>query len=140
MTYPLTFYVKSLPPGVGGTANGPVIRILEKYKDDAGIHAHELCHVLQWFQLLLVGCIAAIVLYQAGLPEFAGYALLAGMTMHSLLYLAFPAYKLWAEVEAYQEQAECYVADKRPLFARFISENYGLKITQADALARLRSA
>ena len=138
MNYPLTFYVKSLPPGVGGTVNGPVIRILEKYKDDVGIHAHEMCHALQWFQLLMIGCMAAVVLYQAGLPEFAGYALMVGMTMHSLLYLAFPGDKLWAEVEAYQEQTECYTVDKRPLFARFISENYGLKITQNDALALLR--
>lgn len=32
MTWPLTFYVKSLPPGVGGEAKGPVIRI--HYADD----------------------------------------------------------------------------------------------------------
>lgn len=28
MIYPLTFYVKSLPPNIGGDACGPVIRIL----------------------------------------------------------------------------------------------------------------
>jgi hypothetical protein len=48
MTYPLTFYVHTLPPDVGGCANGPVIRILEKYRNDEGIYRHELMHVKQW--------------------------------------------------------------------------------------------
>lgn len=73
MKYPLTFYVKSLPPTFAGMANGPVIRILEKYKDDAGLHAHELTHVRQW--VLSLG-------------------------LHSLLYLLSDRYKLWAEVQA----------------------------------------
>jgi hypothetical protein len=37
MTHPLTFYVKSLAPGTSGEARGPVIRILEKYRNDRGI-------------------------------------------------------------------------------------------------------
>jgi len=36
--YPLTFYVKSLAPGTGGEARGPVI--LEKYRNDRGICEH----------------------------------------------------------------------------------------------------
>ncbi|MDC7707736.1 hypothetical protein [Vogesella indigofera] len=32
-------YTDHLPDGVGGTANGPVVRILPRYPDDAGIHA-----------------------------------------------------------------------------------------------------
>jgi hypothetical protein len=45
--YPLTFYVKSLPPDVGGRANGPVIRIMEKYRHDKGIYRHELMNLNQ---------------------------------------------------------------------------------------------
>lgn len=43
ITYPLVFYVKTLPPGVGGCANGPVIRILEKYRGDEGCSSMSWC-------------------------------------------------------------------------------------------------
>jgi hypothetical protein len=46
--YPLTFYVKTLGPNTGGEARGPVIRILEEYRNDEGIYRHELMHVKQW--------------------------------------------------------------------------------------------
>lgn len=111
MTWPLTFFVKSLPPGVGGCANGPVIRILEQYRNDRGIYEHELVHVRQW-------------LFTLGI--------------HSLLYLLVPAYKLWSEVQAYREQAKWYPDDRRPLFARFIAENYGLNVDQAIVLEMLQ--
>jgi len=111
MTYPFTFIVKSLQPNVGGCANGPIIRILEKYRNDRGIYEHEMVHVKQWFFTL---------------------------GLHSFLYLLVPAYKLWTEVQAYREQAKYYDDDRLPLFATFISLNYGLHISQSDALERLR--
>lgn len=111
MTWPLTFYVKSLPPGVGGVANGPVIRILEKYRNDRGIYEHELMHVMQWFFTF---------------------------SLHSWLYLLSDRYKLWSEVQAYREQAKHYADDRRPLFAEFIATAYGLNITQAEALQKLK--
>jgi hypothetical protein len=114
MKYPLTFYVDSLPPNVGGCANGPVIRILKKYKDvDEGIYQHELTHVKQWFFTL---------------------------GLHSLFYLLFDSYKLWAEIEAYKAQAKHYPDDRRPLFARFISRDYDLDISESAALELLRDA
>lgn len=112
MTWPLTFYVKSLPPGVGGCANGPVIRILEKYRDDRGIYEHELKHVKQWFCNLLL--------------------------VHSVLYLLSSKYRLWAEVSAYKEQLKCYSDDRSELFASYISKYYNIKITQEEALKLLR--
>ena len=73
----LILYTDNLPEGVGGCANGPVIRIRPKYREDEGIHAHELTHVWQWW--LTLG-------------------------LHSLLYLLVRRYRLWAEVQAYREQ------------------------------------
>lgn len=93
-------------------AIGPVIKILEKYRDDRGIYEHELLHVKQW-------------LFTLGI--------------HSLLYLLVPRYKLWAEVQCYREQAKHYPDDRRPLFAHFIATSYGLKITEAEALKLLQA-
>jgi hypothetical protein len=41
-------YTDSLPEGVGGQAWMWFIKILPKYKDDKGIHAHEVEHVRQF--------------------------------------------------------------------------------------------
>lgn len=112
MKYPLTFYVKSLPPGVGGCANGPIIRILDKYRNDQGIYAHELVHCKQWFLTL---------------------------SIHSFLYLLVPKYRLWSEVQAYKEQAKHYTDNRKALFARFISDSYNLAITPDEALTLLNS-
>lgn len=112
MTWPLTFYVDTLKSGFAGQVNGPIIRILKTYKDDAGIYRHELLHVKQWF---------------------------ATLTFHGLLYALVPRYKLWAEVAAYKEQAKHYPDDRIPLFAGFIANKYGLKITEAEVIKLLRS-
>lgn len=136
MTWPLTFYVKSLPPNVGGTAQGPVIRILEKYRDDAGIYWHEVEHVVQWFIGALFG--VAMILVAAKFFHFDPALSVLGLATHSALYKFVPAYRLWAEVEAYQEQATHYEDDRLPLFAAFIANSYNLKITTEAALAKLR--
>lgn len=101
MKWPLTFYVDTLPNNSAGCANGPVIRILKSYKSDTGLYQHELLHVKQWFCTL---------------------------TLHSLLYLAFPSYRKWAETQAYRKQLD-YSSNKREdtkLFASFICNHYNL--------------
>jgi hypothetical protein len=108
--YPLTFYVKSLPNNSAGISQGPIIRILESHKYDAGLHTHELEHVKQWFKTL---------------------------SLHSFLYLLSDRYKLWAEVQAYKKQAACYKDDRKPKFARFIAMYYGLSITEKEVLELL---
>ena len=113
MTYPLTFYVKCLAPNVGSEARGPFIRILEKYRNDKGIYRHELLHVGQWAVLSLLGLPIACVLNQIGRMDLMWLSLLP-ISLHSLLYAAVPSYKLWAEVQAYREQAKHYTDDRRP--------------------------
>lgn len=137
MTWPLTFYVKSLPSNVGGCANGPVVRILEKYRNDRGIYEHEVEHVQQWALVSLIGA-ALIGLLWLFFPVFDKAYSGLSVALHSALYAMVPQYKLWAEVEAYKEQAKHYTDDRNPLFAEFISSNYGLKITKAQALELLR--
>lgn len=105
----LTFYVDSLPDGFAGKANGPVIRILKKYKDDQGLLAHEKVHVRQWWMTL---------------------------GLHSILYLLSDRYKLWAEVEAYKEQLK-HTPSSALQFAGFIAEKYGLDVSVNKALELL---
>lgn len=112
MRYPLTFYVQQLSPDVGGCANGPIIRILEKYRNDAGIYQHELVHVKQWF--ITFG-------------------------IHNLLYMLFDWYRLVSEVEAYREQAKHYPDDRRKLFASYIAKYYNLNILPEEAEQLLRN-
>lgn len=137
MTWPLTFYVKSLPPTVGGEARGPVIRILEKYRNDRGIYEHELVHVKQWAALASLGLIWALACVGADRAQYANLGIFS-VGLHGLIYKLIDRYRLWAEVQAYREQAKHYADDRRPLFARFIVESYGLKVTHADVLKLLR--
>jgi len=138
MTYPLTFYVKSLSPNTGGEARGPIIRILEKYRGDVGIHRHEIVHVGQWAVLSLLGLPIAYILHQIGRMDLMGVAF-APMALHGALYSFVPAYKLWAEVQCYREQAKHYADDRLPLFAEFIATHYNLDTTAEQALALLKA-
>ncbi len=137
MTYPLTFYTKSLGHDTAGEARGPVIRILEKYRHDEGLYRHELMHVMQWAVWSLLCIPTAYVLYQLGLMDFMGLSVLP-CAFHTALYRLVPAYRLWAEVEAYKVQAKYYFDDRRPLFAEFVAGYYNLKITPAKVLELLR--
>lgn len=135
--WPLTFYVKSLPPDVGGTANGPVIQILEKYRDDKGIYWHEVEHVQQWAIGTLVGCAALAAICRL-IPEIPWQVIILGTALHPLLYKLLPDYRLWAEAQAYKEQAKHYADDRKPLFASYISKYYGLNIKPEVALEMLK--
>ena len=69
MRYPsLTIYTDKLPTDVGGCTNGPVVRIRTKYRNDAGIHAHEYEHVWQWWMGVLIGVLAALALITLPVP------------------------------------------------------------------------
>jgi hypothetical protein len=112
MKYPLVFYTTSLPEGVAGRANGPIIRINNDYKDDYGLYKHELMHVKQWFFTLGI---------------------------HPILYKLIPKYRLWAEVQCYKEQARHYQEDKKSLFSKYIAERYNINISQEQALTLLNN-
>lgn len=99
-----------VPAPFAGYTIGPLIFIRPAYRDDAGLLAHELVHRWQWFRTL---------------------------ALHSVLYAASRRYRLAAEIEAYREQATHYADDRRPLFAHFIAERYGLGISTAAAMRRL---
>jgi len=132
----LTIYTDNLPDSVGGCANACVVRIRPKYRDDAGIHAHEYEHVRQWWMGVLIGALAALAI--SSIPsqwsDWWPLALIAGAGLHPLAYLLLPRYRLWAEARAYRIQLGHYPDDRTRLFAGFIAANYGLEITPGAAL------
>ncbi|MDP3650910.1 MAG: hypothetical protein Q8R67_04420 [Rhodoferax sp.] len=71
-----------------------------------------------------------------GIPT--GVYAVFGFALHSLLYALVPAYRLWAEVQAYREQLRHYPDDRTELFAGFIAANYRLTVTPEKAEALLR--
>jgi hypothetical protein len=104
----MILYVDTLPDGFAGKANGPIVRILETHRGDAGLHAHELCHVRQWWRTL---------------------------GLHGILYALFDSYRLDAEVEAYREQLQHSPGNAR-LYSSFIASRYGLNVSLEEVLRR----
>ena len=128
-------YTDKLPDIVGGRATGFVVRIRPKYRDDAGIHAHELVHVKQWYTGLATGLAVAALMYFNAIDGWP-LAIIVGAVLHPLA-TASKRYTFWKEVVAYREQAKYYADDRRLLFANFISQNYGLNVTTEQAYAAL---
>ena len=88
-----------------GCAWAWIVKIRPKYRDDAGLLAHELVHVRQWWRLLI---------------------------LHPILYAWSKRYRLRCEVEAYREQLT-YCSANRDLFGYSIASRYGLEITAEEA-------
>lgn len=97
-------YTDDMPVGTGGYARTFLIRIRPKYRDDVGIHKHEIYHVKQFWQTL-------------------GF--------HGLFYICSKKYRLWSEVQAYSIQLQYQPALSnvelyRDMYAGFIVTDYKL--------------
>ncbi|MEC5207373.1 hypothetical protein QF022_002329 [Vogesella perlucida] len=136
----LVIYTDRLPEGVGGTANGPLVRIRPEYRDDAGIHAHEYQHVIQWYQEGALGMLlVALIALAAGCHWSLALAIApVGMAAHSLGYALSASHRLWCEVQAYQVQMQ-YGLRLDDAALRLMSPRYKLGLRYIDAL-RLLSA
>ena len=136
-------YTDDLPEHVGGTANAFFVKIRPKYRQDAGLHAHESRHVLQWWAWVLFGGFLSMVLafapQLAALSVFWPLPVIWFLSAHQLVYKFVPAYRLWSEVDAYRVQQTFYDDDRSQAFAEFISSGYSLKVTPEQALARLKT-
>jgi hypothetical protein len=129
-------YTDDMPQWMGGYAKWFYIAIRPKYKDDRGIHAHELEHVKQWWlTTILAAAIIGAICYRTGYS----YAYMGlSLVVYQLLYATIPAVKLHCEVDAYKQQLKHYADDRTARFAKFIAEKYGLKITAEEAEQLLR--
>ena len=110
----LVFIVDSLPPGVAGCANGPIIRIHKDWKNNVAILEHEKEHVCQWWKTL---------------------------TLHSFLYLFSKRYRLWAEIQAYVRQYD-YLQDKTNIdwIYKAIATKYKLNLDISYVKVRFQDA
>ena len=136
MKWPLTFYVKNLSGNTLGRSKGPFIFILDSCKDNDAIYEHELTHVVQWAITTATVALAwAILCAVPEMRQYLGLAILAPV-VDPLLYTAVPAYRLWAEVGAYKVQISCGTNENDCAYS--LAHDYGLNITQAEALARLK--
>jgi len=134
----LVIYTDRLPDGVAGAANGPVVRIRSAYRSDAGLHAHEYRHVQQWYlaSVMTALLLAVLVLVCGGVQGTLLALCPAALASHSLAYLLWPRYRLWAEVDAYRVQMR-YGLSLNVAAARLASPVYGLGLTPARARALL---
>jgi hypothetical protein len=139
----LVFYTDTLPDHVAGRSKGLFVLIKPRYREDEGLIQHELEHVRQFYRpigaALLAGAMLSIIYPLLALPIMYAAAL-TGMLFHVLAYKLIDAYKLRCEATAYWIQSRYYSDNRLPLFARFISANYGLDISQAGALNALLKA
>lgn len=135
MNYYLVKYVKSLPNGFGGMTQGPVIKLLEKYKQDTGLTEHEKVHVRQWYAVLGVWLLLCTALTLCVSPNFwPAYGL--APSLHQLLYRLVRPYRRWSEVRAYRKQLAIggYISDEFAVTSLVEKYDLGLSKDQARAL------
>lgn len=143
MTLALVQYTNNVLAGFAGVTYGPWVRILETKRDDAGLLAHEMLHVNQFWSAVL-----ALVCWLPALwlvPQDVALWLVLGVAIVTLL--CRKRLTLMAEVDAYRVQLKvttdavplsvAETENRAMLFATFISTKYGLSITVTDALKLL---
>ena len=136
MKYYLIKYAKELPNGFGGTAQGPLIKLLSKYQNDAGLIEHEKTHVRQWYAAMAIGlllCTLLTLLVSASLWPLYGLAPL----LHQLLYKFARPYRLWSEVKAYRKQIDFGGYASNEFAVNALAEKYNLKLSVDDVIELL---
>lgn len=137
MRWPLTFYPAKLSGNQLGNSRFCFIWVLRDYKSSEAIYQHELTHVKQWacVSLAAVAGWFALCTY---VPELRPYANLAvfGLVLDQTLYTVLPAYRQWAEVQAYKVQVKW--GGSAEACALSLSRDYKLNLTQEQALQLLK--
>lgn len=138
----ITIYTDRLIPERFGAVNfGPVSLIRPKYRDDAGLKAHEAIHAAQWMMMAAIGPVCAGVAYLAQIDAAQPYllaVLLVPALFHGVLYKAVARYRQACEVAAYKAQLKCYPDDRTELLAGFLASKYGLNIGHTAAIKLLK--
>lgn len=136
MKFYIIKYTEQIPKGLGGATQGPIIKILPKYKNDIGLLEHEKTHVRQWYFWLAVGLLLGTMLTLLVSPSLW---LLFGLAplLHQLLYKLVRPYRCWCEVQAYRKQIAVggYLSNDFAVAA--LVEKYGIKLSADKARALL---
>lgn len=135
MKYYLVKVTEALPSGFGGTAQGPLIKLLSKYKDDTGLLEHEKTHVRQWYAVLAIGLLLSTLLtLLVSLSLWPLYGL--APFLHQLLYKFVRPYRRWCEVKAYRKQIATggYASNEFAVTTLVEKYDLGLSVDEARAL------
>ena len=127
---------ESLPNGFGGTAQGPLIKLLPKYQHDAGLIEHEKTHVRQWYAVLAIGLLLCTLLTLLVAPSLWPLYGLAPL-LHPLLYKFVRPYRRWCEVQAYRKQIAIGGYASNEFAVTALVEKYGLRLSVDEARALL---
>lgn len=135
MKYYLIKHTEKLANGFGGTAQGPLIKILPKYKDDTGLIEHEKTHVRQWYAAMAIAlllCALLTLFVSSSLWPLFGLA----PVVHPLLYKLVRPYRQWCEVQAYRKQLATggYGGNEFAVIALVEKYDLGLSADEAKAL------
>ena len=135
MNYYLIKLVESLPNGFGGTAQGPLIKLLPKYQHDVGLIEHVKTHVRQWYAVLAIGLLFSTFLTLLVSPSLWPLYGLAPLS-HQLLYKLVRPYRRWCEVRAYRKQIAIggYASNEFAVTALVEKYALGLSVDEAKAL------
>ena len=136
MKYYSLRYTAKISNTFTGTTQGPIIKILPKYKDDIGLLEHEKTHVQQWYFWLAVGLLLGTMLTLLVSPSLWPLFGLAPF-LHQLLYKLVRPYRCLCEVQAYRKQIAVggYLSNDFAVAA--LVEKYGLKLSANKARALL---
>lgn len=136
MKYYLIKLSKSLPNGFGGTAQGPLIKLLPKYQHDVGLIEHEKTHVRQWYAVMALGLLVCALLALLVSPDFwIGCAV--SPSLHSLLYKFVRSYRRWCEVNAYRKQIATGGYTSNEFAVTTLAEKYDLDLSVDESRALL---
>lgn len=136
MKYYICNFNDGVASGFGGTAQGPFIKILPKFKNDNGLLEHEKTHVRQWYLLMAVGVLFYLILLLFVSPDLWPVIVLAPC-LHPLLYRFVRPYRRWSEVQAYRKQIATGGYNSHDFAVTALVEKYGLRLSVDEARALL---
>ena len=136
MNYYLIKLVESLPNGFGGTAQGPLIKLLPKYQHDVGLIEHEKTHVRQWYAVLAIWLLLCTLLTLLVAPSLWPLYGLAPV-LHPLLYRFVRSYRRWCEIKAYRKQIAIGGYASNEFAVTALVEKYDLRLGADEVRALL---
>lgn len=114
------------------------IRINPKYKNNAGLIAHEEMHIKQWYWCMFPMLILCVIAWFCGYQHIGFYGAIAAVFLKGLLYTFVPMVRLAFEVQAYRKQLIIVGPQYLESFAKAITNDYDLNITLDEARAKLK--
>lgn len=138
----LITYSDGLPEDMGAMTLAFFVVIRPKYRDDRGLHEHQLEHVAQWYAIL--GTMLLLALFanfqnQGGVAAGLG---LAAVGMQGLLYRRSRKFRLLSEAQAFLRQMRFPDRHGKHLSVaeaanRLCSSRYDLDLSLSQAVAKM---